>query len=119
MEIDGLTFDVVDIRPLHQSEKLPGICGEAFDIASLAFRVDRIEGEARLPGAREARDDDEPVPRHLDIDILQVVDACAPYDQLVVAHWLKTNSSISIRNCSTFLYERLRRSRMSIIQLCK
>ncbi len=42
------TIDVINIRTLHAPEKLPGVGGETFDIATLTFGVDGIEGEARL-----------------------------------------------------------------------
>ena len=66
-------LDVVDVGLLHLPEELARIGGERFHVATLALRVDRVEGERTLARAREARDHDQLVARDLQIDILQVV----------------------------------------------
>ena len=65
--------DRVDVRLLHHLQELPRVRGERLDVAPLPLGVDRVEGEARLTGAREAGDADERVPREPDRDVLQVV----------------------------------------------
>ena len=69
--------DLVDVRLLHLAEELPGVGAQALDVAALALGVDRVEGEARLPRAGEAGDDDERVTRDRQIDALQVVGTSA------------------------------------------
>ena len=50
--------DRVDVRLLHHLQELARVGGERLDVAALALRVDRVEGEARLAGAGQARDAD-------------------------------------------------------------
>ena len=52
-------FDCVDLRLVHAVEELPRVRAEGLDVAPLAFGIQRVEDERRLPGARNARDDDE------------------------------------------------------------
>ena len=79
-------FDRVDVRLLHHLEELARVGGEAFHVAALTLGVDRVEGQARLAGAREPGDADERVPRQPDVDVLQVVLAGSVDDQLVGSH---------------------------------
>ena len=58
-------LDEVDVRLFHLLEKLAGVGGERLDVAPLALGVNRVEGERRLAGAGEPRDDDEPLARHV------------------------------------------------------
>ena len=46
---------------------------ERFEIATLAFTENHIEGQRRLAAARDTGDYGELVARHLDIDIFQIV----------------------------------------------
>ena len=78
--------DLVDVRLLHLAEELAGVGGQALDIAALALGVDRVEGEAGLAGAGQAGDDDEPVAREGDVDVLEVVLARAAHDELILGH---------------------------------
>ena len=48
-------LDQVDVGLLHLLEELPGVGGERLHVAPLPFRVDGVEGEGGLTGAREAR----------------------------------------------------------------
>jgi hypothetical protein len=79
-------LDQVDIRLLHLLEELPGVCGQRFDIPPLPFGIDGIEGQRRLARAGQPGDDDQPVARQIDIDVLQVVNAGAPHRDPVVGH---------------------------------
>ena len=45
----GETFDEIHIRLLHLSEELARVGGQRLHVASLPFRVDRVEGERALP----------------------------------------------------------------------
>ena len=44
--------DAVDLRLVHAVEKLPCVRRKRLDVAALAFRIDRVEDERGLPGAR-------------------------------------------------------------------
>ena len=78
--------DLVDVRLLHLAQELAGVGGQALDVAPLALGVDRVEGEAGLAGAAQAGDDDEPVAREGDRDVLEVVLARAAHDELILGH---------------------------------
>ncbi len=78
--------DLVDVRLLHLPEELPGVRAQALDVAPLALGVDGVEGEARLAGAAETGDDDEPITREGDRDVLEVVLARSAHDELVLGH---------------------------------
>src|SRR5262249_41863433 len=92
-------FDRIDVGLLHQLEELPGIGRQALDIAPLALGIDRVEGQRGLARARQARDHDQLVARHVDVDVLEIVRAWATdADEaaglgkateggLVLAHW--------------------------------
>ena len=45
------TFNKIDVRFLHLIEKLPSVGGKAFDVASLAFRVEGVESQRRFARA--------------------------------------------------------------------
>ena len=70
-------LDVVDVRLLHHREELSRVGRQRFDVATLALRVDRVERERRLAGARQPRDHDQPVARQVEVDAAQVVRARA------------------------------------------
>ena len=78
--------DRVDVRLLHHLEELPRVRRERLDVAALPLRVDRVEGQARLAGAREAGDADQLVPRQRDRDVLEVVLPRAVDDELFGSH---------------------------------
>ena len=78
--------DLVDVRLLHLAQELARVRREALDVPALALRIDRVEGEAALSRPGEARDDDQPVPRDGDRDVLQVVLAGTANDELIGRH---------------------------------
>ena len=78
--------DEIDVRLLHLLEELARVGRERLDIAPLALGVNRVEGERRLARARQAGDDHQPVPRNVDVDVLEVVDAGAAHRDPVVRH---------------------------------
>ncbi len=80
--------DLVDIRLLHHLEELAGIGREALDIAALAFGIDRVEGERGFARAGKSGEDDQPVARQFERDVLQIVLARALNrdDFLVFSH---------------------------------
>ena len=44
-------IDLVDFRLVHTVEKLPHVGGKCFDVAALAFRIERVKGEGGFAGA--------------------------------------------------------------------
>ncbi len=79
-------LDRVDVGLLHLLQELPGVGGEALDVAALPLGVDRVEGQRGLPGPGEPRDHDKPVAGDLEVDVLEVVLARAPDDDAVTSH---------------------------------
>src|SRR6266849_3500328 len=65
--------DLVDVRLLHHLQELARIGRKAFHVAPLAFRIDGVEGERGLAGARQPGEYHEPVARDLKIDVLEIV----------------------------------------------
>ena len=47
--------------------------GEAFEITSLTFRVNCVEGQGRFSGTRRSREDDKLVTRNIDGEIREIV----------------------------------------------
>ena len=66
-------FDAIDQGFVHAVEELPRVGREGFDIASLAFGIDGLEGERGFARTTRAGDDREFVDRDVDIDALEVV----------------------------------------------
>jgi hypothetical protein len=78
IEIAGAqTFDQVDVRLFHQLQELPRVGRQRFDVAPLAFGVQRVEGERGLAGTGQPGDHDQLVARQIEVDVLQVVGAGA------------------------------------------
>ena len=78
--------NLVDVRLLHLAQELARVGAERLDIAALALGIDRVEGEAALAAAAQPGDDDEPVTRKLNSDVLEVVLAGAANDELLLGH---------------------------------
>ena len=66
-------FDQVDVGLFHQLQELPRVSRQRLDVAALPFGVERVEGERALARAGEPGDDDQPVSRQIEIDVLEVV----------------------------------------------
>ena len=79
--------DAVDIRLLHPLEELPGVRRERLHVAPLPLGVDRVEGQRGLPRAAHTGDDDQPLLRERQVDVLEVVRPGAPDDDLALG-WL-------------------------------
>ena len=65
--------DLVDVRLLHHLQELARIGGKTLDVAALALGVDGVEGERGFAGAGKAGEDDEPVARNVEVDVLEIV----------------------------------------------
>src|SRR5665647_1883998 len=77
-------FDEVDVRLVHPTEELARVGGQRLDVAPLPLGEDRVERQRRLAGARQAGEDDQAVPRQVEVDVAQVVLARAPDPQSVI-----------------------------------
>ena len=73
----GDAGNFVDIGFFDALEELPGVGGERFDIAALAFGVDGVEGEAGFSRSGDAGNHSYGVVGDLEADIFEIVDARA------------------------------------------
>ena len=80
-------LDQVDVRLLHELQELPRVGRKGFDVAPLPLRIERVEGEGRLPRSGQAGDHHQPVARNVEVDIPEVVRAGAADSDLVHALW--------------------------------
>ena len=62
---------------LQHAEELARVGRERLHVAALPFGKDRIEGQARLAGARETGNDHQLLARNVEVDVLEVVFARA------------------------------------------
>ena len=69
----GQALDMVHVRLGHHLQELAGVGGERLHIASLAFGIDGIKGEAGLAGTGQAGDHGERVLGQIDIDALEIM----------------------------------------------
>ena len=67
-------LDQIDVGPLELMEKLPGVNRKALDILPLAFGIKRVERQRAFARTARAGDDDEPVARNVEIDVLKIMD---------------------------------------------
>ena len=65
--------DIVDARLVHAVEELPHVGTESFDVAALAFGVNRFEGEAGFSGAARAGNNGQFTQGKIDIDAFEIV----------------------------------------------
>ena len=79
-------LDRVHIRLFHQAEELPRVGRQRFDVSPLPLGVDGVEGERRLPRAGQPGDHGQLVAGDGDGDVLEVVLASAPHQQIVLRH---------------------------------
>ncbi len=66
-------LDQVDVGLLHELKKLPCIRRQRFDVAALTLGVERVERQRALARAGQPGDDDQPVTRQIEIDVLEIV----------------------------------------------
>src|SRR5438105_1375651 len=59
--------------PVHAIQELPGIGAEGLDVAPLAFRIQRVEHEARLARAARTRDHGHLAGADVEVEVLEVV----------------------------------------------
>ena len=70
-------LDGIDVRLVHHLQKLAGVGRKRFDITPPPLGVERIEGQRGFPRTGETGDDDHPVARQIEIDVLEVMRARA------------------------------------------
>ena len=78
--------DAVQVGLVHLPQEHARVAGEAFHVAALPFGVHGVEGQAGLARARKPREHDQLVARYGEVDVLQVVLACAFDDDGVLSH---------------------------------
>src|SRR5581483_3947099 len=76
----------VRIRLLYSLQELPCICRERFNIAALALGIDSVEGKGRLARPRNPGHHRQSVMGNLEVDVLQIVDAGAAYNDGFSGH---------------------------------
>ena len=74
---------MVDVRLFHHGEELARVRRQGFDVSPLAFRVDGVERKRGFARPGQPGDHDQFVPRQVEVNIGQVVRACAAYENLV------------------------------------
>jgi hypothetical protein len=70
----------------HLADELAGVGREGLDVAPLALRVQRVEGQRGLAAARDAGDHHQLKARQPDVDVLQVVFLGSTDQNLVIDH---------------------------------
>jgi hypothetical protein len=68
---------MINSRPLHLPKKLPGICRERFNIATLALSKYCVKGERRFARTTQARDDRKGLMGNIEVDMLKIMFARA------------------------------------------
>ena len=66
-------LDAVDVGPLHLVEELPRVDRQALDVLPLPLGQQRVERQRALPRPADAGDHHQPIPRNVDVDVLQIV----------------------------------------------
>ena len=81
LERDGgrQSVDLAHVGHAHLVEQPPSVRRDRFQVASLRLGVQRSERERRLAGARHAGEHDQCVAWDVEVDVLQVVLACASH----------------------------------------
>jgi len=69
-------LDQVHVGLVHQLQELARVGAQAFDVAALAFGVQRVKRQARLARARQTGDHHQRVLGDVEVDVLEVVRAC-------------------------------------------
>lgn len=85
----------VNVWLVHLTQELTRIGRERLHISSLSLGKDRVKGQARLAGARQACKHNQGIARQIQGYILEVVLARAPDHQLVVHRLFSLASTAS------------------------
>ena len=68
-------FDGIDVRLVHHGEELARIRGKRFHVAPLPLGIQGVERQRGFARAGKAGEHDQPVPRQIEIDVLEIVSA--------------------------------------------
>ena len=93
----GHRLELVHRRPLEPLEELPRVGAEALDEAALPLGVQRVDGEARLARARDARQANELAFGEVDRNGAKVVGASADEVSLLHLRWTRQGSLDAVR----------------------
>ena len=66
-------FDTLGVGLFQRLEELPRVSGERFDVAPLAFCVERVEGQRTLARAADSGHGDHLAQRKVEVDSLEVM----------------------------------------------
>jgi hypothetical protein len=90
-------FDQVDVGLFHELQELPRVRRQRLDVAALPLRVQRVEGQRALARTGQPGDHDQPMPRQVEIQVLEVVRACtANADRIHAALALSKSGLLSV-----------------------
>ena len=73
--MQGEMFRIASTGRASWGSRRPGVRAERLDELALRLGTDRVEHERRVAAPAHAREGDEPVLRHVDVDALEVVRA--------------------------------------------
>ena len=76
------TLDEIHVRTVDLAKKLPRVRGERLDVASLALGEDGVKGKGRFARTGETGEDDQGIPRNIQVDVSQIVHACTANAEL-------------------------------------
>ena len=76
-------FDRVDVGLFHHGQKLARVGRQRFDVATLSFGVQSVEGQGRFSRPGQARNHYEAIAGEVDIDVFQIVGARAADSNLL------------------------------------
>ncbi len=79
-------FDALGLGLLQPFEKLPGIGGEAVDVAALTLGIKRVEGETGLATAAQARDHDQSAMGNVEVNLFKVMRRGAAHSNPSLGH---------------------------------
>ena len=77
---------LIHVRLRHLPQEHPGVGGQGFDVAALAFGIDRVKGQAALAAAGQAGQHHQFVPGDIGVDVFKIMLACASYLNKIFAH---------------------------------
>ena len=77
------TLDMIDVRFLHNREKLPRIGGQRFHITTLTFGIKRIKRQRRFARTRKPGNNYQFVAGDSNINILKIMSARTPYNNMI------------------------------------
>ncbi len=78
--------EIIDIRLLQLTEELTRVTGQRLDVAPLPFGVKRVESQGAFPRTADAGENDELIAGQIEVDVAEIVLACAANDDGVVIH---------------------------------